>query len=217
MIQFLDPKGVKFTPSYFTSPSKDITKALLIEFRKFLKASEKQMYIRQTEDPKIGETYIQDNQDKISLAHLKEHATEKMTALLEISEEEGMTEDEILKLALDSSYEPEAVGRGTSYNSLLRVPVGAYSVDLNEIKGKINTKSYDSLFKGFVSLLSPEQVQSGLQSSYAEEDGTIYLEAPHDFWEIAVDEDLYKENLIKKLGAVEKEFVEENPAVAFLT
>jgi hypothetical protein len=172
------------------------------------------MYLRETEDPKVGEVYIKDNIGEANLEHLREFATDKMQALLEIAADEGMTEEEILKLAVSCRTEAEATGGGISHNSLLTVPVKGYVVDLHEIAGKINTKKHKSLFKGFTKMLTPEQVKDVLDKSYAEDDGKMYLEANFDTWESCVDEDEFKTKMVKKLGVKEKEMVLENPIVA---
>lgn len=210
MIQFTDPKGQKYSPCFFPTSPKDIHK----KFSGFLKQAEKQLYLRETEDEEVGERYIRENIDSANLDHLKEFATDKMLALLEIGIDEGLTEEELLELALESKTKAEATGGGISHNSLLVVPVKGFVIDLHEIAGKIDTKKHKSLFKAFIDLLSPEEIDKVLNNSYAEDDGKMYLEANFDTWETAVDEDEFKNAMIKKLGLLEQDVVEENPIVA---
>ena len=201
-----------YSPQYTTNK-----KPLAPQFSKFLKDARNQMIMRETDDKEIGLKYITDNADKINLDYLLTHATPKMETLLEIALDENMTPKEIIDILVDTAFDVESVGVGTSHNSLLRVPIEEFVIDLNEIAGKIDNVPFQSIFKGFLSKLTDEEAQKALEQSYAEDDGKMYLEAPNHHWELTADEDEFKKALIEKLGVIEKEFEEEHPAVARLS
>lgn len=207
-VPFFDNRGVEKRPNYtYRTKSEQLSK-----YTQFIKDVKNFAYIYETENEEAGRKLLLENKNKIDFNHVKENATDKLSTLVDIAEEE-LTEEETINLLFDSS-EPEP-GPGVSQNSLLLIPVKQIKTNLNKFPGKINTVTYDNIYKVIKKGLSSKEIEEAHDKADVEiMNGILYQDPNYDFWQAVIDEDLFKEKLVEKLEADEKELDEKYPAVA---
>lgn len=207
-IPFYDPQGRPKQPNY----RYDSEGEQLLGLMDFIKDVEKFSYIYYTENEEFGEQLLLDNRNKINLDMLKDNATEKVGALLDIAEEELKPQD-----VIDLLYEAAdpVPGYGIRENSFLSVPVGEMITDLHGFKGKLNTVVYDDMFKKLMEGLDQEDIDDALMKVKGHIEGEkLYQYSPYDAWQAVVDEDRFKDLLKQRLQLGEEDIIEKNPAVA---
>ena len=207
-IPFFGSDGRAKLPNYtYRTKSEQLSK-----LKKFLKDVEKFSYIYETENEEAGSNFLLDNKDKIDLNYVRKNYNEKVEALIDIAVEE-LTPEEVLNILYRSS-EPES-GAGVIENSLLMVPVKTIETDLNQFRGKINTKIVDNVYQTMIDGLTEEQIENAHDAIKGDIDNEVlYQEPRYDFWQAVINEDKLKDYLVVKLQTNERELEEKNPAVA---
>ena len=209
-IPFYDGKGRAKLPNYtYRTKSEQLSK-----LKKFLADVENFSYIYETENEEAGKNYLLGKKDQVNLDYVRENATEKLQALLDIAEEEMTPEDVLDTLFIASDPVP---GPGVDENSLLLIPVRTIETDLHQFKGKVNTKNYKDIYKTMITKLSEEEIQEAHDTLDGDIiDDKLYQEPHADYWQAVIDEDKLKEQLVLRLQTNEKDLEERHPAAAAL-
>jgi hypothetical protein len=195
-------KGI---PVYYTKKT-----SLEKNLQKFLEYVEDTAFLDETEDEKIGWQYIKKAEKGLNLnevlKNVEDHGTDKLVALITIAEEEDLGPKEIFENIMASIYIEPASGFGGE-NYVFAVPVKReLEADLHKFPGKLDTVKYDDIYSELKKLLKPEVVNAVLENCSNDiENDKMYINIPQYYWAAFVDEEKFKDALVKKLDMTEDE------------
>jgi len=185
------------TPTTFWYRSLDEKQEALLEFIKNVKEASR-YYL--SEDPEIGQEYIDNHKYKASIEFLETTASEDMEEALHLAKD-ALTQKELLDMLLSCVVADP--GSSIPHTNALYVvnPLGTLAVDLNQFSGRINAKPvknlYDALTEGF------EQdhldwVEEQVRALW--EGDTLFVDPlSQDSWQAVVDEEAFLAKLEERL------------------
>ena len=126
-------------------------------------------------------------------------------ALITIAEEEDLSK-EIFNIIMASIYIEPASGIGGE-NFVFAVPVKKeLEIDLHKFPGKLDSTRYEDIYSELKKVLKPEVAEKILNDNHNDiENDTIYIKIPQYYWAAFIDEEKFKDILVKKLGMTDEE------------
>jgi len=200
-------------PSFFISehPKKKLT-----QLKKFLSMVEQNALDYYGADPEAGSKYINAFKHNANIGFLEKTASDKVMALIQLAKEEGLTNQQIVKIALDSlDLEPNLGKHSLSDNILISAPVVEEEVDLHDFRGFVNKELANDLYVKLTEGLDEEHIEEAHKSVDSHiEDETMFLDMEGDYWNGVVNEDKFKDNILEQIKLEEDVAEERIPATA---
>jgi len=189
-------KTDKDLASFFFRSLEEKQQALL----KFMKQVQDASKYYMTEDPEMGNQYIEANKNKASVEFLDTTASPELEQALGIAKD-VLTPSELMEM-LQSSLIVEPGSKVPHTNALYVVaPLDTLEVDLNQFGGKINAKPVGNLYDVLTDGLEQDHmdwVEEQIRTNW--EGGTLYVQPnPIDAWQAVVDEGAFLAKLEKRL------------------
>ena len=178
-------------------------------YESFLSYVENFIMLKETEDEKVGREYLKKAMPTLHFVdiykNLDKFATEKLMALVLIAQEEGIKNDQILGILMDSiTLEPTSGFGGENY--AFSIPMKKeITVDLNTFRGKIDGKLYANIYSELKKLVGPKESERIENKRHNIENDILTFRIPQYYWSAYVDEEKFKDILVQKLEMSETE------------
>jgi hypothetical protein len=181
-------------------------------YESFLNYVENFIMLRETEDEKVGREYLKKAMSTLHFIdiykNLDKFATDKLMALVLIAQEEGIKNDQILNILMDSiTLEPTSGFGGENF--AFAIPIKKeLTVDLNTFKGKIDGKLYSNVYSELKKLVGPKEAERIERKRHDVENNILTFRIPQYYWSAFVDEEKFKDILVQKLEMSETQIEE---------